>query len=334
MKKIILSLSLFANTILITQAQNPFRIGSDLTLSAMSSAQNNWQRFCISYGIEPDGGSGNYKVTDTQWNQATFSHEGNGFVWATHEGALSNPQTLSQWDSYKRMILTNNGYLGIGTINPQARLQVGDVIGRISLDYLQWSNADLGWNSSYIGFNTTRVEGNKWATVGNGSHNGAIAILGNSSGEISFSCLPSTGGSNASYTDAQISAAIKMKINSDGSVGINTAPLWQYKLAVNGGIICEEVTVKLKANWPDFVFNKNHKLKTLPEVEAFIKENNHLPGIPSAAEVKQNGIAVSDMQTKQMQKIEELTLYLIEANKTIEQQNQRLAALEKIVGKK
>lgn len=67
-----------------------------------------------------------------------------------------------------------------------------------------------------------------------------------------------------------------------------------------------------------FCIRKNYKLRSLTEVESFIKTNKHLPEIPSAAEVEKNGASVGEMQSKMMQKIEELTLYIIEQQKQIE----------------
>lgn len=105
----------------------------------------------------------------------------------------------------------------------------------------------------------------------------------------------------------------------NGNVGIGTNDTKGYKLAVAGSMVAEAVTVKLKSNWPDYVFNKNHKLMPLNEVENFIKANNHLPNIPTEAEVKTNGINVAEMNVKLLQKVEELTLYVIEQQKQIEE---------------
>jgi len=91
-----------------------------------------------------------------------------------------------------------------------------------------------------------------------------------------------------------------------------------YKLAVDGKAICTELLVRLVPNWPDYVFNNHYKLRGLTEVEEFIKKNNHLPGIPSAKEIETNGMNVGEMQKLQMEKIEELTLYIIELKKEIE----------------
>ena len=77
-----------------------------------------------------------------------------------------------------------------------------------------------------------------------------------------------------------------------------------------------KVTLETPFSHPDYVFEKEYKLKTLQEVENFIKQNGHLPNIPSAKEVeKSNGISLGEMSEKQLLKIEELTLYIIEMNK-------------------
>ncbi len=97
-----------------------------------------------------------------------------------------------------------------------------------------------------------------------------------------------------------------------------------YRLLVEGGILSERVKVALRnptTNWADYVFANDYKLMPLKEVEAYINENKHLPGIDSANELVKNGLDLGDMQAKQMAKIEELTLYVIEQNKTLENQN-------------
>ncbi|KAA5538196.1 hypothetical protein [Paenimyroides baculatum] len=92
-----------------------------------------------------------------------------------------------------------------------------------------------------------------------------------------------------------------------------------YNLFVNGGILTEEVRVILKAQWADYVFADNYNLKSLKEVEQFIKQNGHLPNVPSAAQVKENGIEVGEIITIQQEKIEELTLHLINQEKQLEE---------------
>lgn len=103
-----------------------------------------------------------------------------------------------------------------------------------------------------------------------------------------------------------------------------------YNLFVGGGILTEEIRVNLRNGsslWADYVFHKDYALKSLPEVEKFIADNGHLPNVPSAKEVKENGIELGEMAKIQQEKIEELTLYLIEQNKAIEELKAQLSAL-------
>lgn len=101
----------------------------------------------------------------------------------------------------------------------------------------------------------------------------------------------------------------------NGNVAIGTTDPKGYKLAVAGNMIAESVKVKLQGTWPDYVFTKEYQLPTLFEIEKHIKEKGHLPGIPSAAQVKTDGIDLEEMNAKLLQKIEELTLVLIAKDK-------------------
>lgn len=101
----------------------------------------------------------------------------------------------------------------------------------------------------------------------------------------------------------------------NGNVGIGTKSPAE-KLSVKGKIRAQEVKVET-ANWPDYVFAKDYQLPSLKETEQHIQEKGHLPGIPSAAEVKANGIDLGEMNTKLLKKIEELTLHLIDLNKKV-----------------
>ena len=103
----------------------------------------------------------------------------------------------------------------------------------------------------------------------------------------------------------------------NGNIGVGTTDPKGYKLAVAGNMIAESVKVKLQVTWPDFVFSRSYRLPTLSETEAYFKEKGHLPGIPSAADVKANGIDLGEMNAKLLQKIEELTLHLIEQDKQV-----------------
>lgn len=113
----------------------------------------------------------------------------------------------------------------------------------------------------------------------------------------------------------------------DGSVGVGFETTYNagdyrtqgYKFAVKGNIIAEEVKIALYENWSDFVFEDSYKLPSLKDVEQHIKTYGHLKDIPSAAEIKENGFNLGEMDAKLLQKIEELTLYTIEQQKEIEE---------------
>ena len=139
---------------------------------------------------------------------------------------------------------------------------------------------------------------------------GSFLITSSSGGDIKFE----TG------IAAQNTAKVRMKIDNQGNIGIGTenAPLNPAeKLAVNGLIHAKEVKVDL-IGWPDYVFANDYKLPSLNDVEKQIKDKGHLLNIPNAKEVETNGVLLGEMNKKLLEKVEELTLYLIQQNKEID----------------
>lgn len=121
---------------------------------------------------------------------------------------------------------------------------------------------------------------------------------------------------------------IDLVINAGGGrVGIGTTSP-THLLTVDGQIKAEEVIVDNDVP-PDFVFEDDYELRSLEEVERYIDEHGHLPEIPSAAEIKAEGVRLGEMQMKLLQKIEELTLYLIEQNKELTDLKKENALLKK-----
>jgi hypothetical protein len=144
--------------------------------------------------------------------------------------------------------------------------------------------------------------------------------------------LAIVGGQSMKALSLRANGIDQVRITTAGNVGIGTTTP-DAKLAVNGTIHAREVKVDL-AGWPDYVFEKYYtgasKLKssyilpTLAEVEQFTKENHHLPNVPSAKEVKENGLQLGEISNIMLQKIEELTLYVIEQQKKLDEQNKAL----------
>ena len=114
----------------------------------------------------------------------------------------------------------------------------------------------------------------------------------------------------------------------NGYVGIGTSPSSTYRLVVDGTIGAREVIIQT-GPFPDYVFAKDYKLCSLKALEAYINEHHHLPNVPSAAEVEaNNGVKLGELNTKLLEKVEELTLYMIEQNKRLEQQEKEIQALK------
>ena len=105
-----------------------------------------------------------------------------------------------------------------------------------------------------------------------------------------------------------------------------------FRLFVKDGIVTEKLLISTFGaggwNWPDYVFAPDHKLRSLEEVEAFVKKEKHLPNVPSAAEVNQNGIEIAQMNATLLEKVEELTLYLVDLNKRVKALEAENAALK------
>ncbi|MCE3226661.1 MAG: hypothetical protein K0S32_1212 [Bacteroidetes bacterium] len=119
------------------------------------------------------------------------------------------------------------------------------------------------------------------------------------SGKIALSINPSVSADAFEVKDA-VAGKVNFKVKTSGFVYAREVNVWASTLT-----------------FPDYVFSKEYKLKTLAELESYIKDNQHLPNIPSAKEVEENGMNLAELQVKQMEKIEELTLYIIELEKRI-----------------
>ncbi len=142
---------------------------------------------------------------------------------------------------------------------------------------------------------------------------------------IFFTCVAS-----ALYAQSNLTAlppSVDRLLN--GTVGIGTTKVNGYRLSVNGKIrASDDIKVYLESEWSDFVFKPDYKLRSLGEVEEYILATGHLPEMPSAQEVEEQGVDLGTMDAKLLQKIEELTLYVIEMKKENEQLKKDISSLK------
>lgn len=224
-----------------------------------------------------------------------FFKSNGGYRWYSQHNADGGPSAL--------LVLTSSGRLGIGTATPDHELIVqGD-------DPALQIRDDTTDNSA----NAARLELLERA---GGSFNGGAYIWWN--GQTNKLLI----GTKESNINTNILVIDRAGLN----VGIGTStPNAQYRLSVNGKIRAKEVVVE--TGWSDFVFEPAYRLAPLHEVEAYIKQHGRLPGMPSAAEVEEHGVSLGEVEARLLQKVEELTLYTIEAHRRLEAVERENASL-------
>jgi len=196
------------------------------------------------------------------------------------------------------LTLLPSGNLGIGITSPTSKLQV-EGIGTIGA---QW-NPTNSYFSLSSGSNLLIMDPNEIYASG-------TMALGAKSGSIIFRTLI-----------GETSAADRMVITNLGNVGIGTGSPSQ-KLEVNGSIKTKEVNVTT-SGWADYVFDEGHSLIDLGSLKDYIQKEKHLPGIPTAQEVAESGLNLGEMNVKLLEKIEELTLYIIDQEEKLAEQNKQ-----------
>lgn len=142
--------------------------------------------------------------------------------------------------------------------------------------------------------------------------------------------LAGSGTERHKVRNGRFNIANQFIINNNGNVGIGTVGLTTAKLAVNGDIRAKEIKVETTNFWPDYVFEDDYHLLSLDSLELYIKERGHLPEIPSASTISNDGVPVGDMINKLLKKVEELSLHLIQKEKEIKQLNEVIGQFSEV----
>lgn len=233
--------------------------------------------------------------------------------------SLDGQIRFTTWDGaneMEQMILKNNGYLGVGISLPAERLDVG---GNIKLsEPSPWGHKIYtGSNQRLSIFNNTDADNSYgwlefWGQHSSPDVEGQLAMGGKKI--VFFTNTDATTNNKIGNINMEIQSDGKVLI-ADGNQNYSTTPSG-YRLFVQDGIMTEKLMVTLEGStqWPDYVFAADYELPKVEEVEEFIEENHHLPGVPSAAEID-GGINVADMDAALLEQIEQLWLHVIELKK-------------------
>ncbi|WP_435352547.1 hypothetical protein [Emticicia sp. SJ17W-69] len=231
---------------------------------------------------------------------------------------------------------SNNVAVGVDALRANTAGVYNMAIGFASL----YSNS-TGSNNMGIGTESLRfATGSQNTAVGTWAGRGTAAYAGSNNVFIGYSSGSSETGSdklyisNSSTPTPLVYGDFATKYLAVGEVAAAdraAATSGGYRLLVKGGMITEKIKVAVAgtADWADYVFEPSYKLLSLDKVESFVKENKHLPNVPSAEEMSKNGLDVMQTSAKLMEKIEELTLYMIEMNKEIKALKEENAKLKK-----
>lgn len=270
--------------------------GQSLSLNGNNLSISNGNTVVLPTFVEIDGSTTNELQTLTQsGNVITLSNGGGSFTLPTFTD--TDAQSLS----------LNGNNLTISN---------GNTVALPTTSITAGNNITVTGNGTTTPFLISAVDTSLYAN--NGSINTATTVNNNR--------IVDMNNRNIWFNTSTSTAHGKIYIGNTTSYPTTTG---NYKLFVEGGILTEKVKVALRStsNWADYVFANDYKLMPLSEVEQFISTNKHLPGVASASDLVKDGIDVVEMQSKQMEKIEELTLYVIQQNKKIEELQKQVQAL-------
>lgn len=294
--------------------------GNDLSMGLINgtiNSSNNTGETSIFFG-DASSGVKMLRASKKTYNTRAFE------IWS--EYGFNNPSLSAEFHhdyinfstaDVKRMTIDAQGNIGIGTTtsDPASKLVVAGGATNNTIDQTV-KLAQFNGNTSFGGYIGQRIV----------SGNTRQGLIVSGSGSLTLNAglynMDFINGAINSSTDANLA----MRITATGKVGIGTSSP-DEKLTVNGKIHATEVRIDVSFPAPDYVFETDYHLLSLPETEKYIQVNKHLPEVQSAEEISREGINVSEMQMILLRKVEELTLHLIEKDKQLQAQQKQINSL-------
>jgi hypothetical protein len=202
-----------------------------------------------------------------------------------------------------QIVCAPNGRVGIGTESPAHQVHIRNNSAQATLSIDAPANQTKGIFLADDGTNAWRIEkpaGSNDLVIGDGNFANSIRILKDPN-------LIGVSSPRVVIGAETVSPAYSNQFGGN-----------QIKLSVDGVGVFKEIAVLAPGQWADYVFDKDYKLLSLDSVASFINQNHHLPDVPSANDVAQNGLKIGEMNAILLRKIEELTLYIIDLKKELE----------------
>jgi len=257
-------------------------------------------------------GNGSNSILSQLYMANTSNTKAFNFQLNTAGSALDLWTYTGSWGN--KFSFTDAGNLGINTNTPDKTLTLNGEMG------FHRTTNPTGSSVGYIKY----VNG---FTFGTASANDPLLFQTNSMDRMLIDKVGKVGiGTTAPTASLTVNGNVLI-----GDPAVVNNLVFGYKLYVQTGIITEKIKVQLVQSWADYVFDKNYKLKSIEEVANFIKEEKHLPGVPSTEELKKDGgFDLAQMDAKLMEKIEELTLYVIQLNEKNKELSKKVAELEAV----
>lgn len=265
-----------------------------------------------------------------------YANGGQGVLFLNFWGGDINVASNTMW------VDRDDERVGVNTSSPTAKLDVQGETGSTEIVVNAQGNYTSG-NSDVraINGNSVIAPGYGYGVYGTGGYMGVRGVA-NSTDYIgtSYGVYGSASGtagtrigvygfaSGGTIENWAMFASGNSYVSGDLRVG-NQADVPGYRLSVDGNVICEELRVELSGNWPDYVFADDYSIMNLNDLREYVNTEKHLPGIPAAAEIEEtNGIDLGEMQRLTVEKLEELTLYILELKKENDELKERIEALE------
>ncbi|MGJ5641960.1 hypothetical protein [Formosa sp. S-31] len=294
----------------------------------------------------------------TQANAASINNEANATTGWTGNGNI----TSSSADAFSgnfSLSVTRTAANG-----REMRYTFNAVVGTVYNISIWARRADSNFQpafanwSGFSGFATTVITSNNWTeytwslsatatspvirvyatpssggSVGNGALIDNVSIVAQSSGGGGGDTGGGGTGSGEAYTDQNANLSTVDWRARDmfvfRNLGVGTTNTQGYRLAVAGNVIAESVKVELQGTWPDYVFFSNYNLMSLSDLEYYINKNGHLPNVPTSREVEMGSLDLGEMNRILLEKIEELTLYVLQLNKVVLGKQNQIDLLDK-----